>query len=462
MVDAPSNEAASTPGASQAAAASSIPAASVAVSNPADPMLDPVPLAARVLSNWSESVQLLKARSLDLRVSLLDVTRAEAQSRVALAAMLPSVNAGANYTHQLLRRTTQTTAFDPATNTPITRESTSPTADTLSGSVALTQPLFNAPAYYAIGTAHVAEEVARYSVEELKRQLTLGLANAIVAVVAAERVAELNRNGLANALTRRALTAAKLRNGAATSLDLQRADQDVIAVRATLITGDESLRQAREALGLALGLSEPVGVRPDFRIESLGSDASSACQPVNHFEERPDFAVLAKQREVADRQVKSVELQYLPTLNLQSAISSSTPRAAIAPPVLWNIQAVLGWSIWDGGARYGAKRGAQAAADQVGARREALQRVTTIEVEQARRKVSVTTSAVMVATQARDAAAQIDAMTQKTFRAGMSTSLELVVAASALRQAEISLALRQFEAVQAKVAASLILSSCPW
>lgn len=424
-------------------------------------MLAAVAPATRNLSSWSEAVRLLKARSLDLKIAVLDVTKAEAQSRTALASMLPSLNAGANYTHQLLQRTTQSVGVD-GNGDPSVRQTTSPVSDTLSSNLSLVQPLLNAPAWYSIGTARIGEAIARLSVEDLKRRLTLGVANAVVAVVAAERVAEINRIGLSSALARQQLTAAKFRHGAATSLDLQRANQDVISTRTSLVAGDESLRQARESLGLALGLPEPIGVRPDLRLDGLVADTRTSCRKLDSLRERADIAGLSKQRELAERQAKSVDLQFLPTVNLQSTLSASTPKALSAPPVLWNIQAVLSWSLWDGGARYGARRSARANAEQADARRESLERSTTIELQRARRGVRVARDSVAVATQARDAALQIDEMTQKTFRAGMSTSLELVIAASALRQSEVTLALREFDLVRAEVAAALSLASCPW
>jgi len=122
----------------------------------------------------------------------------------------------------------------------------------------------------------------------------------------------------------------------------------------------------------------------------------------------------------------------------------------------------LNWSVWDGGARYGSLRSARAAAEQAGANREALERSATIDILQARRGVTVATDAVAVSKQARDAAVQVDDMTQKMFRAGAATSLELVVAATALRQAEINLATRQFELVRSQIAAAMSLASCPW
>ncbi len=446
---------------SATSAVSSAMPASTSPATPTDPMLVAVSPAGRTLASWTEAMDVIKARSIDLRIAVLDVTKAEAQSRTALAGILPSLSAGANYSHQLIQRTTQQSSFDLNGNR-VVRSTSTPTADTASANLSLSMPLVNAPAWYAIGTAGVSEEIARLSVEDLKRKLTLGIANAIIAVVTAERVAELNRNGLSNALTRQALAAAKFRNGISTALDVERANQDVISTRSAVISGDESLRQAREALGLALGFSEPIGVRPDLSLDALLNDTRTSCRPLSSLKERADVAVLEKKRELADRQISSVKLQFLPTLNLSSGLGSSTPKSAMSPPVTWNIQAMLNWSVWDGGARYGSLRSARASAEQADANKMSLERSATIDILQARRSVTVATDAIVVSKQARDAAVQVDDMTQKMFRAGAATSLELVVAATALRQAEINLATRQFELVRAQIAAAMSLASCPW
>jgi outer membrane protein TolC len=425
-------------------------------------MLTVVPPAQRTLASWQEALNLIKARSIDLRLALLDVAKAEASSRTALASALPSLNAGANYTHQLMQRTTESASVDPATGNRVVRSTTSPTPDTASANLSASVPIFNLAAWYSIGTAKVGEEVARLSVEDLKRKLTLGIANAIVAVVTTERVAELNRNGLSSALVRQALTVAKFRNGIATALDVERANQDVISTRSAVLNGDESLRQAREALGLALGFPEPIGVRPGLSLDALLTDTQTSCRRLSNLRERADLAVLAKKKEVAERAITSVKLQFAPTMSLSSALGTTTPHSSLAPPVTWNIQATLNWSLWDGGARYGALRSARATAEQADASRESLERSTIVSLRQAERAVTVATDAVAVARLARDAAVQVDDMTQKTFRAGAATSLELVTAATALRQAELNLATQQFNLVNAQIAAALSLASCPW
>ena len=67
-----------------------------------------------------------------------------------------------------------------------------------------------------------------------------------------------------------------------------------------------------------------------------------------------------------------------------------------------------------------------------------------------------------VALEQRDLAAQNDAMTQNLLVQGQGTSVDLVTASEAHRQAEQSLVVAEFGVVKARLAAIMALSTCPW
>lgn len=432
-----------------------------------DPYLTPLPPAARVLGDWREAVDFVKARSVDLRVARLDVERAEAQSRTAFAGMLTQINGNGSVTHNLLTNQSPIltpTGIDTTTNPPTTKFTqtgtfTTPTENFANGSIILTQPIVNLRALNAIKASKVRIHIADSSLEETKRQITLGVAQSIVAVVTTERISELNRSGLRSALERLALTQQKQALGAATGLDVVRSQQDVAGARATLVAGDETARQSRESLGLALGFAEPVSVRRGVSLDGLEVAARAICRPVQ-LEDRSDFQIAQGNIEAADRQVKDVKTQFLPTINLGSTLAATTLDTGPGPNPTWSIQGLLSVPIWDGGARYGALRDANAVADETRLRLEGLRRTATVQLAQADRNVKVTEEKRKVAEEARDLARTTDDLTRKSYLEGRGTSLELVVAASALRDAEINLALREFDLVQAKLLAVLQLAAC--
>lgn len=426
-----------------------------------DPMLTPVPRAAVEVATWEKALEHVRARSTDLRIAAEEIERAEAQSRVALASALTQINGQATYTHNLI--TNPTLQFARGPNGELsTQPVRTPFPNFVTGGVSLVQPVFAPRAWYAIGTADRTADVARLSFDDIKRQIALNVANAIVAVVTAERVAELNRVGLTNALTRLELTSRRNALGGATGLDVNRARQDVETTRATLVAGDESLRQARESLGLALGLPGQVGVPPQVDLNGLEAHAIASCKRAPKVEDRPDVAALRGRIEVAHRAQNDVKYQFSPSVNLQSQVSATTINTGAAPSTTWNLQAVLTVPIWDGGARYGNLRDTEAQELQAIQRFEAARRQAVVQVEQARRGVSVAEERRKVSASARDLAFETDRLTRAAYTEGRGTSLELVAAAQALREAEINLAVREFELVRARVLAVLSLASCPW
>src|SRR5262249_54353682 len=151
------------------------------------------------------------------------VERAVAAQRVALAGALFSLTGSANASKQLLtnqnRDTTTATLVDAAGKTfgdpafnfvgatyksvTIPGVGTSPTSSVIgTGSLTISQPILALRPWHQIGTAKVNTAASKLSLEDVKRNLALNVANALVGVITAERVAEINRVGLQQALAR--------------------------------------------------------------------------------------------------------------------------------------------------------------------------------------------------------------------------------------------------------------------
>jgi outer membrane protein TolC len=416
-------------------------------------MLAPVPAPKRVLSSWQEAITYLRARSTDLKIAFDQVLQAEALTRIALAQYLPSLSSTGAMNHQLIT----------SSGIYISSAGASSSTTTFSGNLQLQQTLVNVQQFDQISIDELNEDATRLSVDDKKRTLALSLANQIVAVVTAERSAEINRVGLKVALEQLEITKRKQGLGAANGLDVVRAQQNAANARATLVSGDESLREAREALGLALGVPEETGVASNLNVDGLAQSAMSSCQIVKDVDSRPDIAAARTNLDVAKRNLRNVYYQFMPTLNAQSTATQISPAPAFgAPDPTWNIQAVLQVPWFDGGVRYGNLRNARAAEDIAAQTLESLRRAALIQIQQAQRQLVVAELSDKVAIEQRDLAAQNDQMTQTAYTVGQGTSLELVTASEAHRQAELNLALADFGVVKARLLAVLALATCPW
>jgi outer membrane protein TolC len=425
-----------------------------------DPMLAPVPPAPRILASWQEAMSLLRARSTDLRLALDAVLQAEAQTRIALAQYLPTITASGGYAHNFITKAVTGIQINPTTGLPAATQRV-PIPSTYSGQFTVTQDVINVQELDQISISALNEDAARLSVDDTKRTLALSVANQIVAVVTAERDAEINRVGLRVALEQAEITNRKRSLGAANGLDAVRAQQNVSNARATLVTGDESLRETREALGLALGVAEETGVSPTVDVTGLAMDAAATCRSVSGVDERPDVASARTKLEVAKRNLTNVWYTFLPTLTATSNVTGSS-ISGTGPNPTWSILASVQVPIWDGGIRYGNLRNARAAEDIATQQLEALRRQAIIQVEQAHRQLYVAQESARVSNDQRDLAAQNDQMTQLAYQTGQGTSLELVTASEAHRQAELNYALAEFNVVKARLLAMLALATCPW
>ena len=420
-------------------------------------MLQPVPPPKRVLASWDEAIALLRDRSTDLRLVFDALRQAEAQTRIALAQYLPTINASGSFTHQLFTKKILSVNINGIPNT-----SELPAQDVMTGNIQAQQEIINLQDLDQIGISKLNEDESKLSIDDKKRTLALALANQIVSVVTAERAAEINRGGLRVALEQADITKRKQSLGVANGLDVVRANQNAANARASLVSGDESLREAREALGLAVGIPEETGVAPGIDVDGVAKSALSTCKSVASIDDRPDIAAARVAVDVAKRNLRNVYLTFLPTLNAQSTISTTSLQTNGSPNPTWNIQGILSVPIWDGGTRYGNLRNARAAEDIAAQQLEAARRQAIIQVQQAQRGLVVAEDTARVAREQRDLAAENDRLTQTAYSAGQGTSLELVTASEAHRQAELNLALQEFGVVKARILAILALATCPW
>jgi multidrug efflux system outer membrane protein len=420
-----------------------------------DPMLEPIELPPQVLGSWRQALTLVQGRSTSVAAARARIVEASARSRQALANGLPLISGNASVNRNLLFATgTTVTASQGQTNVRLPYPAT-----TWNAGVSLRQPLIDLRTWYDIRTSNTAVEAAAMSAEDVERIALGGLADTIVTVITAERLAEVSRVSLRSNLSTLDLTQRRTRLGAASAVDVLRAEQEVASNRSDVVQTDESVRRARESLGMALGFAEGWGVAPQIKVDGLAADAQSVCSPVAEPEQRSDVRAAKLNVEVSERTAESVKYGNAPTLDLVSDFSYTTdPRSA--RPVLWSVGAVLTVPIYDGG-RLGSEREVNVANANVARQQltEATRRAR-LEAVQAQRAIEVAESNFGVSRQARDIAEESARLARIAFVHGTGTSFDLVESARRQRLAEIDVTIKEFEVVRARIAALLALSNC--
>ncbi len=425
------------------------PALSYAADPPspaASSILPPLPAAPHILRQWKEIVALVDSRSVDLMLSRQRVLRAEGQARQALAGALPTISGRASLGYNFSSQ--GALGNDPGSGA-ITRSGSSASAQ-----LSVSQPILAPKAWYGIRTADLGVESAKLSVEDQRRAALLSVASAVIAVISAERVAEINREGHKTALARLAMTQRRLMLGSATRLDVLRLEQDAQAAKASAIGADESLLRARESLGLVFNSDEAYGVDPGFSLNEMEGTLRSTCAkgPVD---QRPDIKAAQIDLELARRGIVDNKLSYAPTAVLSSSTGVNNQPISSPTTFSWSIQAVLTLPLWDGGARYGAMRIAQAAEEEQKLRLSAALQGAKVELSQAQRAVLVAEEARNVAEEQKILAREAEALSLKAFESGAGTSFDLVDTAQKVRAAEIDVARKELELVRARMGALL-------
>ncbi|QRO00629.1 TolC family protein [Archangium violaceum] len=414
-----------------------------------------------VLTRWDEAVGRLRARSVELRTALAQLELAGAQARLTLSPLLPEVRASLSAQQRLAGRNSLTIeGGDGNVDVDEDADESRPTSPLVSLRASAVQTVLNVPAWQALSAARARERAVHASARDTWRLLVRELARGLVAVVAAERVVELNRMGLTQALARHRLTQEAEQLGSGRKLDTLRTGRDLELARAELLSSVESLRRARDGLGLALGADAEVGLAPGFRLDGLRDELATLCRPLRG-EPRADLVAASQQLQAAEREVAGARAAYVPTLGLQSSLTALSVDPGVARVSTWNIAAVLEVPIWDGGTRGATVRAERANLAVAGEQLESVRRTLGVEVARARRGVALAEALRVAARRARDAASQTDTLTQEAFREGVATSLELVQSAEELREAERTLALRELDLVQARVEALMVEAECP-
>lgn len=153
------------------------------------------------------------------------------------------------------------------------------------------------------------------------------------------------------------------------------------------------------------------------------------------------------------------ELLFSPSLAVGSQYTVNNV-AVLGPTKTWDVQGVLTVPLYDGGARYGALRDARAAEEQARQSLVITRLNAIVGSETAQRLVGVREAARAVAKRQVDSDHRIDDRTRNGYANGLGNSLDLVTSAQDLRQAEIDLALLEYQVAEARADAVLTNAEC--
>lgn len=424
-----------------------------------DPDLAPVADPIQRIDEVDGFLTQLLRQNTDVLTAQLEVERTRGVARQALAALLPSVNAsgtvqfaqpnGSGVSSQNGGASTNSTAGLIVTSAPVYA----------TAGLSLSQSLVAPRSWYALGTSQRSTASAHATAKDRVRTTLLLATGDLLAERSAASAADASRVGLRAALEVMAMTARRLELGSATRLDLVRTQQDVESARSTVISANEALQKAREALGLVLGQSHAVAVEGTLSIDAIEAAIAQRCTEVPSAR-RPDVEAAAIDVEIAQRTLQDSALAYLPSLSLSASFSASSVTQLSGDHWSANLLGSLTVPIWDGGGREGTRRAALASLNVKRLQFEGVTRAATVQAVQTTRGIAVAAEAEEVAQRAYNLAAERARLTRAAFDSGTGTSFDLVDAARQARAAELDRVAKQYARARARIEARLAAASC--
>ena len=224
--------------------------------------------------------------------------------------------------------------------------------------------------------------------------------------------------------------------------------QDVSNDEVLVETSTLDLRRAQEALGVLLTGDGPFDAADEPVFDDLGSIADAVASAE---QKRADVAVLAMREAAAEHVLRDSWRDWVPALNFQFQELYQNPPVLGAPGRYWQAQLQLSIPIFDGGLRRGERD------ERAALVKEAQANLAGGKV-QARSDVRIANDAIRLADRglesARNAARQAhDALdiTNLSYSAGASTSLDVLDAQRRARDADTSVATAEDAARQARL-----------
>ena len=391
-------------------------------------------VAAQERITLEEAVRRALARNPTTLVAAQEIDRAEGLLWQARAPALPQLGANATATRNDAARSAGSGVLVP-------RES-------FNANLQLVVPLLAPARWTAWGHGSDAVEVARVSLEEVRRTVAVATARAYLVVIAQHRLVTINVQARDAARNHFEDAKAKLEVGSGNRLDVVRSAQEVATDEAQVASSLAQLVRTREALGVLVGDEGPVEVTEEVTIPAPPAEATA----MEDAQARRQDVRAARQRTKAAENIDRDWWQdYLPLVQGVVQPFYQNPATLTAPETGWSAQLVLSLPIFDGGIRTGLHRANGALAAESRAQLDGLLRQARSDVRTGFDTLRRADEGLVAARDAARLAHDALAMTALAYREGATNDLEVVDAERRARDADTAALIAEDTARQARI-----------
>ncbi|MBN2672014.1 MAG: TolC family protein [Deltaproteobacteria bacterium] len=414
----------------------------------------------------AEALQRAEEQNLDMQSAALEIEKAKAGLSKSWGLVLPYVQGKVEYTHMdhadvMDLGASLSDSMQPIVNALLngglmTVDEALAMADTdpllanpqekLTAALQVMMPLVNPEAWLHIQTAKKGVEVATLSIENAKRQILLGTAQAYFMVLTTRDLIDFYFSQMKTTQEQLRVANARFNSGKAMRIDVIRAETDFEQARQSLLSASLSYDNARDTLGQLLGMEglpqpadTPLLATPQGDDTSLQQRAASL---------RTDMKVNAARLELLQRQKKAVYGQFLPKLDMMwqgSYQFTELPDMGSDDRSRWALMFTLTIPLYNH-YRYAELDEKRAAIRQAQLNMENTEQKASLAVRKARRDYA--NALIQVATAEKQAALAEEGvtLTDAAYRNGRGTSLDVTLARQTHIAAGLNLTTSQLKA----------------
>jgi len=296
----------------------------------------------------TELIEEARSANLDIAAAVARIVQADAQSRMAGSALLPSVNLNGDAARSQASKTTGL-----GNGRPFVDDSGFKVGNDLTASLSASYELdFWGKNRSALRTAEQLAVASRFDREVVGLTTVVATANAYFQVLTAQDRLKAGRENIQSATRVLNLIQQRLNAGTASALDTAQQESLVNTQRAAIPPLEQTLTQNRNALALLLARSpESVRVRGGS-LRSISYPRVTPGLPSELLTQRPDIRRAEANLAAANANVENARAQMLPSITLtgEGGYQSSVLKLLMRPEsVFFNVAAGLTQPIFDGG-----------------------------------------------------------------------------------------------------------------
>lgn len=429
----------------------------------------------------SEAQQYAVEHNATMKNAELDIKKAELERWKTFSTMLPSVKAGfdyqnmCGYTMNLGGGGSMMSMMpDSVTIGGVTMPISFPTSGSTSSSSGIAMNpsgTFSITAAVALSGAQVvgtmlqklAIEMTDLSRQQTEQQTRSQVKNVYVSILVMEQTVGLLDSSLVNLESLAATSQAAVNVGAAEQVDADKLQVQVASMKSSINSTKRSLQMLRNSLLLQLGADVTSTVElttPINHILSIDGAAAVLNEPF-HIENNYNYQLLAKNEELATRQVNMAWMDFLPTVSAYYQYSAKTYFGKdegfnMTPPNM--IGASISMPLLTSGTRYASVKSAKIAQQETANTRRQAEDGLRVQFNQLRYDLASALETYDIQRRNVDVTQRVFANVTEKYKYGRASSLEVTTASTDIISAQSNYIQAALNVISAQTALENLLN----